>query len=70
VSLLATSRARLDLGTEGVHALPVSHLTPDAAVTLLTEGLAGGGLDAAEWRRIAEWVGYMPLVECPRSTWT
>ncbi len=61
VSLLATSRARLDLGTEGVHALPVSHLSPDAAVALLMEGLGGDGLGEAEWRRIAEWVGYMPL---------
>jgi tetratricopeptide (TPR) repeat protein len=61
VSLLATSRARLDLGVEGVHALPVSPLTPEAAVALLTEEVPGGSLDGEGWRRIAEWVGQLPL---------
>ena len=61
VSLLATSRAKLHLGTEGVHELPVFALTPEAAVTLLTEGLDRGLLNEAEWERIAEWVGYLPL---------
>jgi len=61
VSLLATSRARLDLGTEGVYGLALSTLSPDAAVALLTEGLGRGRVDEAGWLRIAEWVGHLPL---------
>ena len=61
VSLLATSRAKLDLGTEGVYPLPVSVLTPEAAVALLTEGLQRTSLSEDSWGRIAEWVGYLPL---------
>jgi tetratricopeptide (TPR) repeat protein len=61
VSLLATSRARLDLGTEGVYGLALSTLSPDAAVALLTEGIGRGRVDEAGWQRIAEWVGHLPL---------
>ncbi len=61
VSLLATSRAKLDLGVEGVHALPLSPLTPEAAVVLLTEAIPERRLGEEGWQRIAEWVGYLPL---------
>lgn len=61
VSLLATSRARLDLGTEGVYALPVSVLASDAAVALLTDGISRALLSEDAWGRIAEWVGHLPL---------
>ncbi|HZH77853.1 MAG TPA: toll/interleukin-1 receptor domain-containing protein [Archangium sp.] len=60
VSLLATSRTSLGL-EGGVHALPISTLAPDAAVTLLTRGLGRSRVDEAGWYRIAEWVGYLPL---------
>ena len=61
VSLLATSRARLDLGAEGIQPLALSTLKPEAAVALLTEGVARGSVDDAGWLRIAEWVGHLPL---------
>ncbi|HZH76993.1 MAG TPA: tetratricopeptide repeat protein [Archangium sp.] len=61
VSLLATSRAKLHLGTEGVHELPVFTLSPGASVELLTEGMDRSALDDAGWQRIAEWVGHLPL---------
>jgi tetratricopeptide (TPR) repeat protein len=62
VSLLATSRAKLELGTEKVHALNVAPLSPEAAVALLTEENRGSeALKPEAWQRIAEWVGHMPL---------
>jgi tetratricopeptide (TPR) repeat protein len=61
VALLVTSRAKLALGVEGVHSLPIDTLSSEAAVALLTDGVAGASPRDPEWRRIAEWVGYLPL---------
>ncbi|WP_163992795.1 tetratricopeptide repeat protein [Pyxidicoccus caerfyrddinensis] len=61
VALLATSRARLSVGGEGLQALPVATLGPEAAVVLLTEEVERSGLEATDWRLIAEWVGHLPL---------
>ncbi len=61
VALLVTSRARLSLGNEGLQALPVATLAPDAAVILLTEKVDRSSLEASDWRFIAEWVGHLPL---------
>jgi hypothetical protein len=61
VALLATSRAKLDLGVEGVLGLPVAALAPEAAVALLTDAIPQSNLGAEGWRQIAEWVGHLPL---------
>ena len=62
MSLLVTSRAKLELGSEKVHALNVAPLDPEPAVALLTEGYGGAAaLSPEAWRHIAGWVGYMPL---------
>lgn len=61
VALLVTSRARLSMGAEGVQALPVPTLAPEAAIALLTEQLDRSSLPGPEWRLITEWVGHLPL---------
>ena len=60
VTVLATSRMRL-AGDASVRLLPVDVLAPEAAVLLLTRELDRNALVEAYWRRIAEWVGYLPL---------
>lgn len=61
VALLVTSRAKVSLGNEAVHPLQIETLSPDAAVMLLTEGVERARLDEAAWRKIADWVGHLPL---------
>jgi hypothetical protein len=60
VTTLATSRLRL-AGDASVRSLPVDVLAPEAAVSLLTRDLDRNALAEADWRRLAEWVGYLPL---------
>jgi tetratricopeptide (TPR) repeat protein len=61
VALLVTSRFQSSLGTEGLQPLPVPTLAPDAAVSLLSQGVERSSLDARDWHFIAEWVGHLPL---------
>ncbi|QSQ23237.1 toll/interleukin-1 receptor domain-containing protein [Pyxidicoccus parkwayensis] len=61
VALLVTSRVRLSLGAEGVQALPVATLAPEAAMALLTEQVDRASIAASEWALITEWVGHLPL---------
>lgn len=60
VTVLATSRQ--DTQEEGVKTISVDTLERDSAVLLLTENLPGfGRLSWADWGKIAEWVGDLPL---------
>ncbi len=60
VTVLATSRQ--DAREEGVKTISVDTLGRDAAILLLTESVPGAGrLAWADWGRIAEWVGDLPL---------
>jgi tetratricopeptide (TPR) repeat protein len=61
VSLLVTSRSRVSLGEAGVQSLPVDTLTPEAAVSLLSQGLESTRVAPETWPRIADWVGHLPL---------
>lgn len=62
VPVLTTSRTRVALGAGGsVVALPIEALDPDAAVALLTTEVRRDQLEDAEWNRIAEWAGHLPL---------
>ncbi|WP_163999556.1 FxSxx-COOH system tetratricopeptide repeat protein [Pyxidicoccus caerfyrddinensis] len=61
VSLLVTSRSRVSLGESGVQFLPVDTLTPEAAVSLLNQGLENTRVAQETWLRIADWVGNLPL---------
>jgi hypothetical protein len=60
-SLLATSRARLDLGSRGVHPIPIFALAPEASVALLTDGVGRGRLAESDWLQIVAWVEFLPL---------
>lgn len=60
VTCLATSRKRLDaLG--GIVSIDVDTLAPDDAVALLTRDVVNAHRSAHEWRRVADWVGHLPL---------
>lgn len=61
VAVLATSRARLSLGTEAVQALVINALAPEPAALLLTKDINCQALAAEDWRCIANWVGCLPL---------
>src|SRR5262249_47301332 len=60
VTVLATSRQ--DTREEGVTAIPVAPLGRDSAILLLTQDVSGAGaLSWADWARISEWVGDLPI---------
>lgn len=60
VTVLATSRQ--DTREEGVNTIPVDTIGRDAAILLLTDGVAESGrLSWADWGCIADWVGDLPL---------
>ena len=60
VTILATSRQ--DTREAHVQRIPVEELERDAAILLLTDGVPGAAALAwAEWARIAEWVGDLPV---------
>lgn len=61
VPVLTTSRTRVSLVGGNVLALPIQTLDPDAAVRLLTSGTPREQLIEAEWSKIADWVGHLPL---------
>jgi len=62
VSLLVTSRSRQYLPGEDFHAISLSTLRPEAAVSLLRKDVEeSASLKEDQWRRIAERVGYLPL---------
>ncbi|QSQ26635.1 tetratricopeptide repeat protein [Pyxidicoccus parkwayensis] len=61
VSLLVTSRSRVSLGESGVQSLPVDTLAPEAAVSLLSQGLENSRVAQETWLRVADWVGNLPL---------
>jgi hypothetical protein len=60
VAILATSRQ--DTREESVKPIPVDVLGRDSAILLLTDNLPGAAALAwADWGRIAEWVGDLPI---------
>jgi hypothetical protein len=60
VSILATSRH--DTREESVTSLSMDALELDSAVLLLTDNLQGAAaVSWDDWRRIAEWVGSLPI---------
>ena len=60
ITVLATSRQ--DTREEGVKPISIKELDREPAVLLLTEGVPGSGtLSWADWERIAEWVGDLPI---------
>ncbi len=62
-SLLMTSREeRVEPSAGVIQGIPLSTLTPEAAVDLLTRGLKNAAhLEDREWFEVAEWVGHLPL---------
>jgi tetratricopeptide (TPR) repeat protein len=60
VTVLATSRQ--DTREENVRSIPVDILGRDSAILLLTDNVPGmAALPWADWGRIAEWVGDLPI---------
>ena len=60
VTVLATSRQ--DTQEQGVSTIRVDTLERDPAIVLLTDGVPGpGALSWADWGRISEWVGDLPI---------
>jgi hypothetical protein len=62
VSTIATSRLHTSVGSRGA-TIPIAlaPLETAAALALLTDGVDAGLLPEEDWRRLAEWVGGLPL---------